>query len=475
MTHMTHHPRMGRRGITLIEILISILIMGVGLVSLATLFPLGLLRLRDAARNSRSGLLAESATADIKGRNLLNKQSFLDASTCPWYYGSANTLYNPAIPIAPYDPWLEDGPAPPVGNGINLRSGGNYGPGLPVCYDPFWLAITGYYGSANPNNKPARFAQGTDLQSQPDSIGGRTASAHGLQRITNFSVDFPTVAALGTGVASWQTLQNIFVSPDDIVFNSLEDANKPGGASSTLPDLTPTTPGGPLEMKLDYAYSWFFTGHQSDITNDSCFVGDLVVCNNRPFGVETIGGFDTATGETVVEGIFGYSTPVIDSRHAAAGVSFGYAPRSSRTVLLRWPAGMPDPEVRVGGWIADVTYERLANNEAVKLSEALRMVTADIAYNAGLTFPRNPIALTPLYGMQRCHWYRIVRKSVVEDEIPNTTRPPAVAGYRRMTVVVGSELQSLTIMDAAGNPAHVNAALVMPSVVNVFPRSFNTH
>ena len=35
-------------GITLTEILISILILGVGLVSLATLFPIGLLRLREA-------------------------------------------------------------------------------------------------------------------------------------------------------------------------------------------------------------------------------------------------------------------------------------------------------------------------------------------------------------------------------------------------------------------------------------------
>ena len=43
-----------RAGITLVEILISILILGVGLVSLATLFPLGLLRLHQASRLTRS-------------------------------------------------------------------------------------------------------------------------------------------------------------------------------------------------------------------------------------------------------------------------------------------------------------------------------------------------------------------------------------------------------------------------------------
>ena len=54
-------------GITLTEILIAILILAVGLVSLATLFPLGLLRLRDAARSTRSAYLAESAAADLVG------------------------------------------------------------------------------------------------------------------------------------------------------------------------------------------------------------------------------------------------------------------------------------------------------------------------------------------------------------------------------------------------------------------------
>ena len=64
------------RGITLTEILISILILGVGLVSLATLFPIGLLRLREAQRQTRSAYLFESATADAAARGLLSTNSF---------------------------------------------------------------------------------------------------------------------------------------------------------------------------------------------------------------------------------------------------------------------------------------------------------------------------------------------------------------------------------------------------------------
>ena len=50
---MTRRPAGTRAGITLTEVLISILIMGVGLISLATLFPLGMVRLRAANQQHR--------------------------------------------------------------------------------------------------------------------------------------------------------------------------------------------------------------------------------------------------------------------------------------------------------------------------------------------------------------------------------------------------------------------------------------
>src|SRR4051794_20023941 len=113
-----------RSGITLTEILISIMILGVGLVSLATLFPLGMLRLREAARLSRSGYLAESASADLEARNLLGKQSFLKALTGPWH-----TVPNFVAPL-PYDPWIQDTPAyraSPYGGGYGAYRGeGSY-------------------------------------------------------------------------------------------------------------------------------------------------------------------------------------------------------------------------------------------------------------------------------------------------------------------------------------------------------------
>src|SRR3954451_2702473 len=104
---MLANSRRDRSGITLTEILISIMIMGVGMVSLATLFPLGLLRIREANRMTRSVLLAESAFADMSARNLLNKQSFLNPYLNPYR--------NPLLPsgsIPAQDPWLIDTPSP---------------------------------------------------------------------------------------------------------------------------------------------------------------------------------------------------------------------------------------------------------------------------------------------------------------------------------------------------------------------------
>ena len=58
-----------------------------------------------------------------------------------------------------------------------------------------------------------------------------------------------------------------------------------------------------------------------------------------------------STGETVVEAIFGHSGNVSSGRT-------GYGAGADRTVLLRWYSTEPDPVVKPGDWIADVTYER---------------------------------------------------------------------------------------------------------------------
>jgi type II secretory pathway pseudopilin PulG len=462
-----------RSGITLTEILISILILGVGVTSLATLFPLGLIRLQKAQQLSRGGFLVESAIADLGTRNLLSPLSFIGNPTIAQCYSTTSGFYNP---------WVQDTPGYGTdyyGDGIKTNGvfrgyGGlgtfnsslplafQPGAGLPVAYDPLWRAVangTGVYPiplSAK-GTPEARFGQGVGftaggttqewLRLDPD---GNPAGAHGLQRITNLSAAFAAAAV--------QT----FVSPEDVVLQDpkgvyLQDPTS--GAfvdSSTLSPAVAATLGsqlaGPnpsvpalqyngttkalMQPNYDFRFTWLFTGQLADSGNGTVFSGDVVICSNRQFGIDPgINPFGVAanvyqtTGETVVEAVWGYSGGVTGPNSAA-----------NRTVLLRWPIGMADPDLKVGMWIADVTYVR-------------NQTDATNRYGASI------------YPAQRCYWYQIAKR----------TDPAAdsMTGFRSLTVWTSTPLRAFT-QQSGGTPVHVESALIMPSVVNVYPRTIYT-
>lgn len=460
---MTTRPKPNRRGITLMEILISILIMGVGATSLMTLFPLGMIQLRDAQRLSRSALLVESATADLGTRDLLNKSSFLNVDTGRYYS-------TPTFTTWPYDPWIQDTPGYAGGKFLDPIVGPNYGayrgngsfdanaaprfnpgPGLPVAYDPLWRYTTEVYpGHAS----EARFASGVGFV-RPDPDGG-TASAHGLQRITNFPLRNPPIG----------NVPEIFVSPEDVVLQSDQDSGGTVGSKSPIaPDLALGGVNGVTGMRQttnEWRYTWMFTGQQADATNGTVFMGDVVVFENRPFALDPVttpfGGATAsmAAGETVVEAVFGYT-----NRVTTAG-SVGYGTASNRAVLLRWPATTADPEIRVGQWIADVTYER----------------NAAVDYARRYTDP-NAGGANGFYPYQRCHWYQIAKRTEA-GPAANAWAADHVGGMREMTVWTSSPLRALTLLksiggvNVVGSPVHVNAALVSPYVVNVFPQTIYT-
>lgn len=439
-----------RRGITLTEILIGILLLGIGMTSLATLFPLGLLNVRQASRYSRSSFLVESATADFAARNLLTKSSFVaNLANAPWYTTPMMARsYDPFLQDTPTyggDPWVAPfgayrGDGPPASPPFNNMIGTIPGLGLPVAYDPLWRATVGSYPV--PGSSPeSRFASGIGfVRNDPNPGASSLPSAHGLQRITNFP--------------AWTTanVPDIFVSPDDMVFQSDTDSTKAVGAASPIvPDMKLGTNAitGMATVTNDWKYTWMFTGQQAYTADGTVFVGDIVVFDGRPFAIDPVTPPITTTpavttaiaGETVVEAIFGYTAKAT----GPVGGTVGYGTNANRAVLLRWSDKLPDPEVRVGHWFADVTYERNATEDNQR--------TAIDGASGGTVYP-----------YQRCYWYQIGKRT--------QANPSTLAGYREMTVWTNTPLRALTLLNVSdGTPYHVNAALISPYVVNVFPRT----
>jgi type II secretory pathway pseudopilin PulG len=497
-----------RPGITLTEILIAILILGVGLASVATLFPLGLLRLRDAARYSRSAYLAQSAEADLSSRSLLSNSSFAQvdylnvAGGFPtWYNANTNVypngLFNPFLQDTPAygADWAQPNPGAYAGtgglgtapstqqvvNGINQNTGLPNepilnGPGLPFAYDPLWRYQTvnpgnpqangpapnlpgGYYPNDS-NAFEARFGSGAGFIR--NDLDGNPASAYGLQRISNFNRPF--VVNNGNAVPfmlASTSLPPIFVSPEDVVWQDATNPNyfvagnnaPPVGAdpSPVLPDLSIT----PFQPVSDWRYSWMFTGQLTNSSNLACFDGNVVIFENRPFGINNVTGLNGPTyqveGETVVEAIFGHSA------NTNAG---GYATGADRTVLLRWSTTFPDPVVKAGDWIADVTYERVQTTVQTRWWQGNN-------FPFGVVNPSNNGEWDNLPA-QRCIWYQVQKVS------PTTVDPYLGANFRSMVVYVNQSVQSRTLLSAAGTPVVINAALIAPSVVNVIPTTVFT-
>src|SRR5262245_63212735 len=80
-----NHLNPRRSGISLTEILIGIMVLGIGVISLATLFPIGLLRMRRAVNDVRGTVLAQGAWNEVRVRNVLAPP-----------YGPGSTIADPA-------------------------------------------------------------------------------------------------------------------------------------------------------------------------------------------------------------------------------------------------------------------------------------------------------------------------------------------------------------------------------------------
>ena len=140
------------------------------------------------------------------------------------------------------------------------------------------------------------------------------------------------------------------------------------------------------------------TAQQNNSANGAAFEGNIVVFENRPFSIDN----GVVAGETVVEGVFGASSNVWPQGGP------GYGAGADRTVLLRWFASQPDPVVKVGDFIADVTYERSQNLVYTRFSSVQRPLV-------GVPNPLNKGEWDNLPA-QRCFWYQVQKVNPAQSD-----------------------------------------------------------
>jgi prepilin-type N-terminal cleavage/methylation domain-containing protein len=101
---MIQYTRMTRRpGVTLLEVLTAIFIMGVGLLAILTLFPLGALSMARAVRDDRAAAAGANASAAANAHDLRN-----DPNLVPLLSSSPDAALYPLAPDGPGFPVFVD-------------------------------------------------------------------------------------------------------------------------------------------------------------------------------------------------------------------------------------------------------------------------------------------------------------------------------------------------------------------------------
>jgi prepilin-type N-terminal cleavage/methylation domain-containing protein len=216
-----------RAGVTLIEVLVSIFVMGIGLLAVLTLFPLGALTMAQAIRDDRCAHCASTGASIAVAFNMRSDASVTAA------YSNPNGVMPPAGKNAtgPY--------TIPVGY---------KGPSFAVYVDPF-----GWY-SAFPG------------QAQ-NYVGGANAPSN-IPRVTP---SFITAA----NTSRW------FLSPDDIRFGTDDNSTVNTGVPDPPYKLGPPNPAPEIDREGNYSWAFLLQNLDYSDTTYSNVNLSVIVYNKR--------------------------------------------------------------------------------------------------------------------------------------------------------------------------------------------------
>lgn len=295
-----------RQGVTLTEVLVAIFIMGIGLLSLLVLFPLGALQMAQAIRDDRC------THAGINARALADTMIPYTTSNNP-----NHTLKDDPFTVFPFYATPSTSNPSVTVSGLPLPLPKN-GPSYPVYIDPIGVKLTASTVGAkfSPAGGPL-----FPVYNNPQGIS--------LGSIPRVCPSFMNLAG------SFQDLERWCIMTDDIQFQENGKPLLAGGGSL-------------VQRENRYSWAWLCRQRQNYAGTPPTPRGiatTVVVYDRRPF---TIGPSGAPAGETVCSVPAGFST-------------------TANTVTLTWTSSVP-PNLRPGTWILDATLQPLVGSPPVVAS-----------------------------------------------------------------------------------------------------------
>jgi prepilin-type N-terminal cleavage/methylation domain-containing protein len=287
-----------RQGATLIEVLVAIFIMGIGLLCLLTLFPLGVLRMAKAIQDDRAGQAARAAAA------------------------IAELRLPPTLQPLRNDPDVIAALLTSNGQGLPPNPEGR---SYPVLVDP--IGFLSAFGTPT-------FNQVAGAVDEQLAAGAPPKIVPLLPRLAPRFVSAPPPAA---GTTSVREAYKWFTLLDDVVLDAGADSSP--AVLGTPKQLIP----GVIER--DTRFSWAFLLQRPRSADPSVVEVSVIVYNSRPLNLN-VGNLSLPESK-----YHQYDNP-----NKLSEVVYD---ASRNVVRVRWEYfGSLQPQVRAGDWILDVSYVR---------------------------------------------------------------------------------------------------------------------
>ncbi len=402
-------PLRRRRGISLLEVLISMFILLVGLLGVGALIPVGRMEVGEADRYDRTAAVGRAAFREIKVRRMLSPYEAsimsLSPGTSPslqpsmWMYQAGYTNANSTV-------LLQNGlPALPTATATT--------PPIAFCLDPWGLAYNYAYVGTAPNS--ADFPADAALTSSPYMyrISMRTTALPGalamqLPEAANiFQVSDDLTYLNPTNGSGPPTQQYITTTTKSgSVYTTYAERRASDGNYSWMVTIVPNSPiqQGPYQNSQP-SYSNVYEGSITTPVNEQQYTVSVVVFYKRPILLS--GSLAPKTEQNGSTG--SAANPIYPERVATVsampggGISGGEITLTSPTTGTS-TTGSPGPsylKVKRGQWIMLAGTISTLDNATL---------TNPVPSPAGSVTPPSP---TPLHIFR---WYRVVSADDVIDK-----------------------------------------------------------